>query len=65
MNCRRPITCPPVILFADTFNRYLEPGNLRAAVRVLRAAGYDVFAPLPTQSKDPYVVDVHFYRPAW
>jgi Fe-S oxidoreductase len=29
----------PVILFADTFNRYLEPENLRAAVRVLRAAG--------------------------
>ena len=43
----------PVILFADTFNRYLEPENLRAAVRVLRAAGYDVFAPLPSQSKRP------------
>ena len=41
----------PVILFADTFNRYLEPENLRAAVRVLRAAGYDVFAPLPTKAK--------------
>ncbi|MGA1022953.1 MAG: (Fe-S)-binding protein, partial [Candidatus Puniceispirillaceae bacterium] len=43
----------PVILFADTFNRYLEPENLRAAVRVLRAAGYDVFAPLPTKAKQP------------
>jgi FAD/FMN-containing dehydrogenase/Fe-S oxidoreductase len=29
-----------VILFPDVFNRYFEPENLRAAVRVLRAAGY-------------------------
>ncbi len=29
-----------VLLLADTFNRYLEPENLRAAIRVLRAAGY-------------------------
>jgi FAD/FMN-containing dehydrogenase/Fe-S oxidoreductase len=29
----------PVILFADTFNRWFEPENLRAAVRVLAAAG--------------------------
>jgi len=28
-----------VLLFADTFNRHFEPENLRAAVRVLRAAG--------------------------
>ncbi|WP_242535214.1 FAD-binding and (Fe-S)-binding domain-containing protein [Roseococcus suduntuyensis] len=31
-----------VILFADTFNRHFEPENLRAAVRVLAAAGYNV-----------------------
>ncbi|WP_160123110.1 FAD-binding and (Fe-S)-binding domain-containing protein [Rhodovarius lipocyclicus] len=31
-----------VILFADTFNRYFEPENLRAAVNVLGAAGYAV-----------------------
>ncbi len=37
----------PVVLFADTFNRYFEPENLRAAVRVLRAAGYDAFSPAP------------------
>ena len=43
----------PVILFVDTFNRYLEPENLRAAVRVLRAAGYDIFSPISTQSKRP------------
>jgi FAD/FMN-containing dehydrogenase/Fe-S oxidoreductase len=32
---------PPteVVLLADTFNRYFEPENLRAAVRVLAAAG--------------------------
>lgn len=29
-----------VLLFADTFNRYFEPENLRAALRVLAAAGY-------------------------
>jgi FAD/FMN-containing dehydrogenase/Fe-S oxidoreductase len=31
-----------VILFADTFNRWFEPENLRAAVRVLQAAGHAV-----------------------
>ena len=30
---------PDVLLFADTFNRYFEPANLRAAWRVLGAAG--------------------------
>jgi Fe-S oxidoreductase len=29
-----------VYLFADTFNRYFEPENLRAALKVLSAAGY-------------------------
>ena len=41
----------PVVLFADTFNRYFEPENLRAAVRVLRAAGYDVFSPAPAEGR--------------
>ncbi len=31
-----------VALFADTFNRYFEPNNLRAAERVLSKLGYDV-----------------------
>ena len=31
-----------VLLFADSFNRHFEPENLRAAVRVLAAAGYAV-----------------------
>jgi FAD/FMN-containing dehydrogenase/Fe-S oxidoreductase len=34
-----------VVLFVDTFNRYFEPENARAAMDVLRAAGYRVFAP--------------------
>jgi FAD/FMN-containing dehydrogenase/Fe-S oxidoreductase len=34
-----------VVLFVDTFNRYFEPENARAAIAVLRAAGYQVHAP--------------------
>jgi len=34
-----------VILFVDTFNRYFEPQNARAAMAVLQAAGYRVHAP--------------------
>lgn len=30
---------PDVILFVDPFNRYFEPENIRAALRVLKAAG--------------------------
>ncbi|MBF9058604.1 FAD-binding protein [Rhodobacterales bacterium HKCCSP123] len=33
---------PRAILFADCFDRYLEPENLRAALKVLRAAGVPV-----------------------
>ncbi|AXS41414.1 FAD-binding and (Fe-S)-binding domain-containing protein [Breoghania sp. L-A4] len=33
---------PDVILFADTFNRYFEPDNLRAAQTVLTRAGFTV-----------------------
>jgi Fe-S oxidoreductase len=32
----------PVVLFADTFNTWFEPENLRAAVRVLQAGGFAV-----------------------
>jgi FAD/FMN-containing dehydrogenase/Fe-S oxidoreductase len=31
-----------VVLFADSFNNYFEPENLRAALQVLEAAGYRV-----------------------
>jgi len=34
-----------VVLFIDTFNRYFEPENARAALKVLQAAGYRVYAP--------------------
>jgi Fe-S oxidoreductase len=37
----------PVVLFVDTFNRWFEPENARAAERVLRRAGYDVIDPGP------------------
>jgi FAD/FMN-containing dehydrogenase/Fe-S oxidoreductase len=33
---------PDVVLFVDTFNRYFEPENTRAALHVLEAAGYRV-----------------------
>jgi FAD/FMN-containing dehydrogenase/Fe-S oxidoreductase len=36
-----------VVLFADTFTRYFEPENARAALRVLEAAGYRVHATEP------------------
>ena len=36
LNCS---TTPDAVLFADSFNRYFEPENLRAAIRVLQAAG--------------------------
>jgi FAD/FMN-containing dehydrogenase/Fe-S oxidoreductase len=34
-----------VVLFADTFNRYFEPENIEAVLRVLEAAGYRVHWP--------------------
>jgi len=34
-----------VVLLVDTFNRYFEPENPRAAMKVLQAAGYRVHAP--------------------
>jgi Fe-S oxidoreductase len=37
-----------VVLFADTFNRYFEPENLHAAVRVLNAGGYRVQVATPS-----------------
>jgi Fe-S oxidoreductase len=37
-----------VILFADTFNRYFEPENLHAAVKVLNAGGYRVQMATPS-----------------
>ena len=42
-----------VLLFADTFNRYFEPANLRAAIRVLEAAGYRVHTAQPVLEGRP------------
>jgi FAD/FMN-containing dehydrogenase/Fe-S oxidoreductase len=38
---------PPVVLLVDTFNRYFEPENARAAQRVLTRAGYRVICADP------------------
>ena len=42
-----------VVLFIDTFNRWFEPENARAAIRVLEAAGYRVHAAQPTIGDRP------------
>jgi len=42
-----------VILLPDLFNRYFEPANLRAAIRVLRAAGADPAVARPARGARP------------
>ncbi len=42
-----------VVLLADTFNRWQEPDNLRAAVRVLTAGGYQVHVATPETGHQP------------
>jgi Fe-S oxidoreductase len=42
---------PEVVLLVDTFNRYFEPENARAAQRVLTRAGYRVVRPDPTKGR--------------
>ena len=42
-----------VVLLVDTFNRYFEPENARAAIRVLQAAGYRVHAAAPAEGARP------------
>src|SRR5207253_5721640 len=42
-----------VLLFVDTFNRYFEPENARAALAVLEAAGYSVHLPRASDSSRP------------
>ena len=38
-------TADPVVLFPDTFNNFLHPEPMKAATRVLEAAGYRVIVP--------------------
>jgi FAD/FMN-containing dehydrogenase/Fe-S oxidoreductase len=42
-----------VVLLVDTFNRYFEPDNARAAIRVLQTAGYRVHVPQPIEGERP------------
>jgi Fe-S oxidoreductase len=42
-----------VVLLVDTFNNYFEPANARAALAVLRAAGYVVHLPRAAGSARP------------
>ena len=42
-----------VVLFADTFNRWFEPENLRDATRVLTAAGYQIKVAQPPHGERP------------
>lgn len=42
-----------VVLFADTFNTYFEPENLRAAADVLHRLGYTVIMPEPRSGSRP------------
>jgi len=42
-----------VVLWVDTFNTHHEPENARAALKVLRAAGYTVHVPTPTDGGRP------------
>jgi FAD/FMN-containing dehydrogenase/Fe-S oxidoreductase len=44
-------TAGEVVLFIDTFNRYFEPQNAVAALRVLRAASYRVNLPAPRRGR--------------
>ena len=42
-----------LVLFVDTFTRYFEPENVRAAIRVLQAAGYRVHVAHPRSGERP------------
>lgn len=44
---------PQVVLFADCFNRHFEPENLRASVRVLKAAGVEMQVARAQKSERP------------
>lgn len=48
---QQPPSRGEVALFADTFNTYFEPENLRAAVEVLEQLGYQVHTLRPTAGR--------------
>jgi Fe-S oxidoreductase len=49
----KPASNGEVVLLVDTFNRYFEPDNVRAARAVLEAAGYQVQLVQPTDGGHP------------
>jgi Fe-S oxidoreductase len=49
----KPGAAGEVVLFADTFNRWFESDNARAAARVLEAAGYTVHGAAPADGGRP------------
>ncbi len=48
-----PATDREIVLLADTFNRWFEPENLRAAVAVLAAGGYQIHIAASDNSERP------------
>ncbi|MCB8840423.1 FAD-binding and (Fe-S)-binding domain-containing protein [Aurantimonas sp. VKM B-3413] len=48
-----PANKPDVVLFADTFGRWLDPQTLRAAIAVLSAGGYRVETARPVSGRNP------------
>ncbi len=44
---------PDIVVFADTFNTYFEPENLRAAMTVLEAAGFAIEVARPADGGRP------------
>jgi FAD/FMN-containing dehydrogenase/Fe-S oxidoreductase len=50
---RSTATGQEVVLLVDTFTRYFEPENARAAVKVLEAAGYRVHLPVAVDKGRP------------
>jgi Fe-S oxidoreductase len=44
---------PDAVILVDTFSRYFEPENIRAAVAVLQSAGYEVTVARPVEGSRP------------
>ncbi len=49
----RQSSAPQAVLFADSFNRYFEPENLRSAIRVLQTAGVSLQIAKPADGGRP------------
>ncbi len=60
-----PVDRPEAALFVDTFTRWFEPENARAAVRVLRAAGYHVSVVRQTHGRRPLCCGRTYLSGGW